>query len=169
MSEKFPTDEFDNAPLHGGRHRKLRTSKDRVVEFFKLLAMAAVVGGVGYIGLQLVQSSSIFSGFVAQQDTSANAIEVKVYDGTADNVGGTNVAKALFLAGFKVGDAQNLIDSDGKEVLVEKSTILITNEKYRSDASTISSETGIKQIELTTTYKEPISVVVGTDYREPTK
>ena len=169
MSEKFPIDEFDNAPHHGGRHRTLRTSKDRVLEFVKLLAIAAVVGGVGYIGLQLAQSSAVFNGFIAQQDTTSNATAVKVYDGTADNNGGTTVAKALFLAGFKVGNAENLIDADGKEVLVEKSTILITDEKYRSDAETISSKTGIKQIELTTTYKDPITVVVGTDWVQPTK
>ena len=32
------------------------------------------------------------------------------------NEAGTAVAKALFLAGFNVGDAENLIDGDGQEV-----------------------------------------------------
>jgi hypothetical protein len=168
MSEKFPIDEFDAVPNHGGRHRALRTGKTRALEFVKLLVIATAVAGIGYLGLQLVQSSSVFSGFIAQPSQTSDSTAVKVFDGTQENEAGTSVAKALFLEGFKVGDAENLIASDGKEVVVEKSSILISDEKYRPDAEKISKAVAIDQIELTADYPDPITVVVGRDYVKPT-
>ncbi len=169
MAEKFPVDEFDSAPDHGGRHRALRTGKTRALEFVKLLIIATAVAGVGYVGLQLAQSSTIFSGFIGQPSPSSQTTEVKVFDGTQANQAGTSVAKALFLEGFNVGDAENLIDSDGKEVVVEKSSILISDEKYRAEAKRIAVAVGLEQIELTADYPDPITVVIGSDYVEPTK
>lgn len=170
MAKKFPVDEFDAAPAHGGRHRKLRTAGARVREFFKLLLISMVVAGVGYLGLQWVQSSNVFDGFIAGQSTETGTsakTKVKVFDGTASNEAGTEVAKALFLAGYDVGSAENLIDSANAEVVVEKSTILITDEKYRATANKLSTETGIKLIEVTADYPDPLTVVVGADYVIP--
>lgn len=164
MSEKFPIDEFDSAPIHGGRHRALRTGKTRVIEFTKLLVIATAVAGAGYLGLQLVQSSSVFSGFISQPSATSAATEVKVFDGTEANQSGTAVAKLLFLADFNVGDAENLIDGDGKEVVVEKSSILISDEKFRADANKIAKTVGVTQIELTADYPDPITVVIGADW-----
>jgi hypothetical protein len=73
----------------------------------------------------------------------------------------------LFLQGYEVGSAENLIDSEQAEVIVEKSTILITDEKYRATANKISASTGITLIELTADYPDPITVVVGADYVSP--
>jgi len=167
MSEKFPVDEFDSAPNQGGRHRARRTGKTRALEFVKLLIVATAVAGVGYLGLQLAQTSTIFSGFISQPSPSSLTTEVKVFDGTQANEAGTTVAKALFLAGFNVGDAENLIDGDGQEVVVEKSSILISDEKYRAKAERIAEAVGLAQIELTADYPDPITVVIGIDYVMP--
>lgn len=170
MAKKFPTDEFDAAPAHGGRHRQLRTASTRIREFFKLFAISIVVAGVGYLGLQWVQSANVFDGIISGPSPSSSTsgkTAVKVFDGTQANEAGTEVAKALFLEGYEVGSAENLIDSEQAEVIVEKSTILITDEKYRSTANKISASTGIKLIELTADYPDPITVVVGADYVSP--
>lgn len=170
MANKFPIDEFDSAPAHGGRHRQLRTFSARIREFIKLFVISLVVAGVGYLGLQWVQSANVFDGFIAGQSSetgSTSKTKVKVFDGTSENLAGTEVAKTLFLAGYEVGSAQNLVDSANSEVVVEKSTILITDEKYRTIANKISSETGIKLIEVTADYPDPLTVVVGADFVIP--
>jgi hypothetical protein len=170
MAKKFPTDEFDAAPAHGGRHRQLRTAGTRIREFFKLFAISIVVAGVGYLGLQWVQSANVFDGIISgssQSTSTSSKTAVKVFDGTQANEAGTEVAKALFLEGYEVGSAENLIDSEQAEVIVEKSTILITDEKYRATANKISASTGITLIELTADYPDPITVVVGADYVSP--
>ena len=47
MADKFPTDEFDAAPVHGGRHRIRRTAKHRILEFLKIASFSAIVALVG--------------------------------------------------------------------------------------------------------------------------
>lgn len=170
MSKKFPADEFDAAPAHGGRHRTRRTAATRVREFVKLFTISMVVAAVGFLGLQWVQSANVFDGIIAAgggSSTTETKTKVKVFDGTTENVNGTEVAKALFLAGFDVGSAENLVDSASAEIVVEKSTILITDEKYRAAANQIATETGITLIELTADYADPLTVVVGADYVIP--
>ena len=56
-SKKFPTDELDSLPEHGGRHRARRTARDRVREFLRVLVVATIVAGLGLFALRVVDAS----------------------------------------------------------------------------------------------------------------
>ena len=62
MSQKFPQDEFANAKVAGGRHRRVRTGRHRVTEFFKLFLFSAILAGAVLGGMKLLDSGNLFGG-----------------------------------------------------------------------------------------------------------
>lgn len=178
MAKKFPIDEFDSAAVHGGRHRARRTAKDRVLEWIRIFVAAAVVAGLGYGTLKLVESSNVFDGYLPTGNPSPSASVqalpgVTVLDGAAGNDGGeseelaANAGQLLKDAGFNVLGASTLVDADKKPISIEITIVVITDELFRGDAESIAAKLGSPEVIVSPEFAGPITVVLGADYTPP--
>jgi hypothetical protein len=173
MAKKFPIDEFDSATEHGGRHRARRTAKNRVFEWLRIFVAAAIVAGLGYGSLKLIEGSSVFDGYLPSSNSSPSASaqalpEVSVLDG-----GGLELAapagQLLKDAGFNVIGASVLVDADKKPVAIETTIVVITDELFRADAESIAGKLGSPEIVVSPEFAGPITVVLGADYQPEDK
>lgn len=174
MSKKFPVDEFDSVPVHGGRHRRRRTNGDRFVEFLRVMVAGAVLTGAGYYGLNFVSNQSIFSGDTSNQQPDTGAIEYKgngvglaVVDGSGRKGQASLVGNQLLDASWNVFSAADLIDSLFQPITnVTKTQVVIQSEDLRSTANSIVSDLGANaEIVVSATYPDPITVVIGSDFK----
>jgi hypothetical protein len=171
MAKKFPIDEFDSVTLHGGRHRARRTAKDSLFEWLKIFIAAAVFAGLGYGTLKLVESSSVFEGYLPTSSSSPSATvdsrpEVVVIDGGGSELAG-KAGQLLKDAGFNVTGASTLVDADQKPVKIETTVVTITDELFRADAEAISAQIGSPEVVLSPEFAGPITVVLGSNYKLP--
>ncbi|MFM6963646.1 MAG: LytR C-terminal domain-containing protein [Micrococcales bacterium] len=169
MANKFPNDEFDAAPQHGGRHRIRRTAQHRVNEFLKITAISAAVALVGFVGLKLIDGLSSFdsnSVVVAQTADNVSRPVVVVLDGTS-GVGLATKWATKLAANYNVSTAANFVPATGGQV--SASTVY-----YRdaADAGTagaiakaISTKTGIAAVAQSADYPDAITVILGTDLK----
>ncbi len=163
MSKKFPTDEFDNLPAHGGRHRIRRTGLDRVREFLRYMIMAVVVAGVGFFALNWADSSNIFNGSVPKPTVAADVTKgypITVLDATkTDGLAGTLGHKILD-AGYTVVTADNAADKAAKTV------IYYSNVDYKATAQALVSIVGKFPLKLSNAYTDAVTIVLGADYQK---
>lgn len=171
MAKKFPIDEFDSAALHGGRHRARRTAKDRVLEWLRIVIAAALVAGVGYGVLKLVENSSVFDGYLPSSNSSPSASAQALPEVTVLDGGGAELAapagQILKDAGFNVIGASVLVDADKKPVDIQNTVIVITDELFRADAESIAAKLGSPAVIVSPEFAGPITVVLGADYALP--
>ena len=164
MSKKFPTDEFDFLEPHGGRHRARRTKRDRAREFTRILVVAAVAGILGLAGLRIIDSGVKFDGSALPTASTAAevvSVGVTVLDSTDTDGLASTTAQKLVDAGWNVLTADNLNDG-----LTQENTILyIASEDNRSDAKKILKSLGKYSIEVSSSYTDPITVVLGSDFK----
>ena len=169
MADKFPLDEFDAAPLHGGRHRIRRTAKHRINEFLKIVVISAVVALVGFGGLKLIDSLNTFDGstvVVAQNTDDLNRPVVVVLDGTTAQ--GLAAKWATKLANnYNVATAANFVPATGGQVAA-------TTVYYRDSADAftaaaiakaIATKTGTAVVTQSSDFTDAITVVLGTDLK----
>ena len=119
MADTFPKDEFDAAPIHGGRHRIRRTAKHRILEFFKIASFSALVALVGYVGLKGIDSLNFFSDNTAVNTQPVVAVQeslVVVLDGTNQTGLATKWATTLSNAGYNIATAANYDPATGGQV-----------------------------------------------------
>jgi hypothetical protein len=171
MAKKFPIDEFDSALEHGGRHRSRRTAKDRVLEWVRLFVAAAIVAGLGYGGLKLIEGSSVFDGYLPSGGSSAapsvSALpEVTVLDGGGNDAAGYT-GQILKEGGFNIKQASTLVDADKKPVAIDTTVVVITDELFRADAIRIAAQVGNPAVIVSPEFAGPITVVLGKDYKKP--
>ena len=163
-SKKFPTDELDSLPEHGGRHRARRTSRDRIREFVRVLVAASIVAAVGLFGLRMVANSVQFD--ITTLPTTAPVVELNTGPGVTvlDNSDAAGAASALahklLDAGLNVLTAANYTSS----TQVDQTVILISDESYRSTARKILKTMGKYPIEVTAEFTDPVTVVIGSDF-----
>ena len=162
MAKKFPIDEFDQLAPHGGRHRIRRTATDRVSEFLRYMLAAAVVAGAGFFALTWADSVNIFSGNVpavteATDPTKSNPITVLDATGEAGVAG--KLAHRLLNLGWNVVTADNAPDeADKTQVFVNASTL-------SPAAQILLDDLGNYPISVSTDYTDPITVVIGKDFK----
>ena len=173
MAKKFPIDEFDSATIHGGRHRARRTAKDRVLEWLRIFVAAAVVAGLGYGTLKYVENSSVFDGYLPGSNSSpAASISAKpgvtVLDGGGNNLAG-EAGKILRDAGFNVTETAILVDATNKRVKIKTTVVTITDDLFRADAEAIAAKIGDPEVVVSPEFAGPITVVLGSNYKLPTK
>ena len=166
MADKFPVDEFDAAPQHGGRHRIRRTARHRVAEFFKIVAFSAVAALVGFVGLKGIDSLNFFDSSKVAITTTENLSRpiVVVLDGTnADDLAtkwATKLAK-----NYNVASAANFVQATGGQVAA--STVYYKNASDANAATAIAkllvTKTGSATTELSADFPDAITVVLGTD------
>jgi hypothetical protein len=171
MAKKFPIDEFDSATVHGGRHRARRTAKDRIFEWLRVFLAAAIVAGVGYGTMKLIESSSVFDGYLPSSNSSPSAsVEsrpaVVVLDGGGNDLAG-KAGQLLKDSGYNVTGASVLVDADEKPVKIETTVVTITDELFRADAEAIAAMIGFPEVLVSPEFAGPITVVLGSNYTYP--
>ena len=164
MSKKFPTDEFDFLEPHGGRHRARRTKRDRAREFVRVLVVAAIVGTIGLGGLRILDSGVQFDGSGLPTASAASevvTVGVTVLDSTDTDGLASSTAQKLVDAGWNVLTADNLNDGAAHDVTI----VYIASEDNRSDAKKVLRTIGKYSIEVSSNYTDPITVVLGSDFK----
>jgi hypothetical protein len=166
MSENFPTDEFDQIAPAAGVRRKRRSGGSRFLEFLSIFSISAVVAGGGLFGYQTFFSGSSVdvsaisdNGKVVSDPIRIN--ETTVFDGVGkDGLAGT-VAHKLMDKGWNVVTASNLPDG----VTADKTVIYINSDKLQDAAKKLVGDLGSYAIEVSNQYIDPITVVIGSDYK----
>ncbi len=164
MSKKFPTDEFDFLEPRGGRHRARRTKRDRAREFSRILVVAAITGAIGLVGLRILDSGVEFNGAAlpsASSTAQVVSVGVTVLDTTGTDGLASSTAQKLIDAGWNVLTADNLDDA----LAPDKSVIFIASEENRSAAKKIMKTLGNFSIDISTSYSDPITVILGSDFK----
>jgi hypothetical protein len=166
MADKFPTDEFDAAPVHGGRHRIRRTAKHRILEFLKIASFSAIVALVGYVGLKGIDSLNFFT----ETDTVATqpVVEVQkplvvVLDATDQQDFAGKWATTLSDAGFNVATAANYEPIDRAES--ETTVVHIRSAADQSTAESIAKKLNVATVKVSTQFADAITVVLGSDLK----
>ncbi|MFM6977166.1 MAG: LytR C-terminal domain-containing protein [Micrococcales bacterium] len=165
---EFPRDEFDAAPIHGGRHRVRRTARHRVLEFLKIAAYSAVVAVLGFVGLKAIDSLNFFdtNTVVATQPVVETLKPlVVVLDGTTKDGNATAVAKTLLNAGYNVGTAANYLPATGGQVSTSAVYYLSANDQALAQAiaKKLSTSTVTLKASMSAEFTDAITVVLGTD------
>lgn len=165
---EFPRDEFDAAPIHGGRHRVRRTAIHRVLEFLKIAAYSAIVALVGFVGLKAIDSLNFFdtnSVVVTQPVVEKLKPLVVVLDGTSKDGNATAVAKTLLNAGYNVGTAANYVPASGGQVSVSAVYYLSADDQALADAIAKKLSTAKVQMKATISseFSDAITIVLGSD------
>ncbi len=168
MSDKFPRDEFDAAPIHGGRHRVRRTARHRVLEFLKIAAYSAIVAVLGFVGLKAIDSLNFFdanSVVVTQPVVEKLEPLVVVLDGTSKDGNATAVATVLLNAGYNVATAANYVPATGGQVA--NSAVYYLSAEDKSLAEAIAKKLSTTELsiraEMSSQFTDSITVLLGTD------
>lgn len=163
MSKKFPLDEFDQLPAHGGRHRIRRTGVDRAREFFRYMIMAVVVASTGFVALTWADSGNIFNGSVPKPTVAADSTKgypIAVLDATeTDGVAG-DLGHKILDAGWTVVSAADAEDK------ADKTVVYYSNVDYQATAKELLAVVGKYPLELSTDYSDAITIVLGADYKK---
>ena len=168
MADKFPRDEFDAAPMHGGRHRIRRTARHRVLEFLKIAAYSAVVAVLGYVGLKAIDSLNFFDTntvVVTQPVVETLKPLVVVLDGTTKTGNATAVANQLLNSGYNVGSAANYVPATGGQVSVTTVYYLSADDQALAEAIAKKVSTAKVNVKATISseFTDAITVVLGSD------
>ena len=163
MSKKFPLDEFDQLPAHGGRHRIRRTGVDRAREFFRYMIMAVVVASTGFVALTWADSGNIFNGSVPKPTAAADSTKgypIAVLDATETD----GVAGAL---GHKILDAGwTIVSAADADAKADKTVVYYSNVDYQATAKQLLAVVGKYPLELSSDYSDAITIVLGSDYKK---
>ena len=158
MSEKFPNDEFAAAPAHGGRHRRIRTGRNRFGEFLKLTLISAVLATVALVGIKLADSVNLFNAEATAPATIA------ILDGTQTDLSNT-VATKLVDAGYEVASSGKLVDATDPTKVTTTTLVYAQDSSYLDKANEIAKLLGVESASINSQSTQPITVVIGTDYR----
>jgi hypothetical protein len=175
MSKKFPQDEFDLAPLRAGRHRRARTALDRTREFVSVVASGALLAGAGFVALNLNNptgsnlnntNSNLPAANPQSVASKGGGIGLSVLDGSLKADQASTVAHELLDSGWNVFSAADLVDATYQLVGVAKTTIYIQSADLQNKADSLVKDLGSYPIKVSTDYTDPITVVLGADYKK---
>ena len=165
MPKKFPIDEFDSVEPQGGRHRARRTKRDRARELFRVTVVAALVAGLAFVTLRVIDQGVKFES-VSNPTQSAfvdplKSTGVTVLDSTQADGLASKVAHKLLDAGWKVLTADNI--SDGAS---HKTTIVyVSASTYTGAAKSLLRTLGKYSVQVDGSFTDPITVVLGSDFK----
>ncbi len=176
MAEKFPTDAFDSVPRKAGRHRSRRTFIDGALDFGKLVLAASVLTTAGYFAVSAFNSTSIIKGSdlpggtvntaVFTGGTRAGGVGITVLDGTLGKGFASALGHKLLDAGWNVFSAADLVlPSDHSSDQIKTTTIYVQTEALKTKVDSLTKDIGVWPVEVSTLYSDPITVVLGTDFK----
>jgi hypothetical protein len=166
MDENFPKDEFDEvAPATGVRRTRL-SQGSKILEFFVYFTISAVVAGGALFGYQTYfgGSSIDVSTFSDNGKTSADPLrinETTIFDGIGKVGLAGLVAHKLIDKGWNVVTAANVAQG----LKADKTTIYINSDKLQAAAKALVGDLGAYTITVSNQYIDPITVVIGADYK----
>lgn len=163
MSKKFPLDEFDQLPAHGGRHRIRRTGVDRTREFFRYMAMSVIVASTGFFALTWADSGNIFNGSVPKPTATAESTKgypITVLDATGSEGIAGELGQKILDSGWTVVAAADVDESSDKTV------IYFSNVDFQETARELIAIVGKYPLELSTDYTDAVTIVLGEDYKK---
>ncbi len=158
MSQKFPQDEFANAKAAGGRHRRVRTGRHRVAEFFKLFLFSAILAGAVLGGMKLLDSGNLFGG----QPTAPPTIAV--LDGSKLGLS-SQVVTELVDKGFEVASSADLIDAENPNKIQVTTVVYASHQVYLERAQEVATALNAGKAVIDSEAGSPITVLIGTDQR----
>ena len=172
MAKKFPVDEFDSAPLHGGRHRQRRSAARGLLEFVQIAAATGVLAGAGFFAVNslnaeptLVNSDPSSSATTSTIVSRGGGVGISVLDASGAKGMASTVAHKLLDAGWNVFAAADLIDAFDKKATQKITVVYIQAEDLRSKAQALIGDLGTYEIVVSADYVDPITVVLGKDYQ----
>lgn len=165
MTENFPKDEFDLIPAAPGVRRAKRSGSAKALEFITYFGVSAVVAGGSLFGYQTFFGGSGFNlNSVSDNKTTSDPIrinETTVFDGAGKEGLASSVAHKLIDKGWNVVTAANVPGG----VAVGKTVIYINSNQLQNAAKTLAGDLGNYAIEVSNQYIDPITVVLGSDYK----
>ena len=173
MAKDFPKDEFDSVTAVGGRHRAKRTVRSRFASFLRYAALTLAISGVAIVGLNFSSSSTqigdILNGAGNQAagpaGFNAGGLGVTVIDSTDKKGLATKVGQSLFDAGWNVVSAVNL-NLLGVTATTDNTTVVYaTTSSAETAAKDLLKTLGSYTVQLSGAYADPITVVIGSDYK----
>ena len=166
MAENFPQDEFDQVAPATGARRARRSGGSKFLEFVSYFTVSAIIAGGGLFGYQtFFGGSSIDVNALSDNGkTTTDSIrinETTIFDGVGqDGLAGT-VAHKLIDKGWNVVTAANV----PLGLKAEKTIIYINSDKLQDAANALVGDLGTYTIEVSNQYIDPITVVLGADYK----
>lgn len=166
MAENFPQDEFDQVTPGPGVRRARRSGSSKFFEFVSYFTISAVVAGGALFGYQTFfgGSSIDVSALSDNGKTITDSIrinETTVFDGVGQDGLAGSVAHKLIDKGWNVVTAANTPNG----FKAEKTVIYINSDKLQDAAKTLVGDLGTYTIEVSNQYIDPITVVLGPDYK----
>ena len=168
MSENFPKDEFDDVVPATGRRRVKPSGRGGFLEFVTYFSLAAVLSGGGLVGYQTFFGGGTkldLSGFnepAAKPSVDPLRInETKVYDAIGQDGLASEVAHKLLDKGWNVVTSADMPDG----VKFDKTVIYINSDQLNDAAKALVGDLGNYTIEVSNQYIDPITVVLGADYK----
>lgn len=174
MSQKFPQDDFDFSHEVGGRHRARRGGVDRLREFATVVVAGVVLAGGGYVVLQGIAAGGqlgVDTGLpvttnASNQFTKGKGIGVSVVDASKATDGASKLAQKLLDDGWNVWTASRAVNAVGNPALVQATTVYASSDANASVAKSLAQSLGNYPVVVSTTYSDPVTVVLGTDYNK---
>jgi len=166
MAENFPQDEFDQVAPAAGSRRARRSGGSKFLEFVSYFTVSALIAGGGLFGYQtFFGGSSIdvnaLSDYGKTTTDSIRINETTIFDGVGQDGLAGNVAHKLIDKGWNVVTAANV----PLGLKAEKTVIYINSDKLQEAAKTLVGDLGSYTIEVSNQYIDPITVVLGADYK----
>ena len=174
MSQKFPADDFDFVTEVGGRHRAKRGGADRLLEFTQVIFAGAALSAAGFFALQLVAANGNLgldtplplSTKAANQFTKGNGIAVSVIDASKATDAASKLAQKLLDDGWNVWTASRNVSGQGNPSVLKTTTVYATSDANVSIAKKLAATLGNYETVVSTTYNDPITIVLGADYNK---
>jgi hypothetical protein len=168
MSENFPKDEFDDVAPATGRRRIKPSGRGGFLEFVTFFSLAAVLSGGGLIGYQTFFGGGTKLDLSGFNETPAKPSvdplrinETKVFDALGQEGLASTVAHKLLDKGWNVVTAADMPDG----AKADKTVIYINSDQLNDAAKALVGDLGNYTIEVSNQYIDPITVVLGADYK----
>lgn len=165
--QQIITDEFDAVEGVGGKHLAPKRPLDYVLSFLTLTIVSAAIAGGGLLGLKLWDASVIFTGSVADEDTTQTPlvpqVAMAIVDGTNTGLA-SDISDTLKAVGWNIVSAVSLNEIDPNLSTSPTTLIFIQSEEDRAAAEMLLIRFPKATIEVSSQFVDPITVLIGTDY-----
>jgi hypothetical protein len=158
--------ELDTLQGIGGKHLAPKSAIDNLLSLLVLAVVSGLLAGGGLLGLRMADLGLVGSGEVTLPQVIAPTvpqIDISVVDGTNTGLA-YSISRQLSKAGWNVVIGSSLSDAGSSLQAASVTQIIITNERYRSDASGLQAIFPDAPILVFGQFSHPVTVLIGTDY-----